>query len=131
MVRIRRMSGVQMSLLCIPAEHCDWGQVRGFFVQVRLFTWWTSPQETSSAAWCRRIASSSGPSSRQYTFPSGLWYSSIWRTPNWSAFALGCSRRSARDGLGGQHQILVKVHESFRVMLLLSDELMLCLPAGE
>ncbi len=26
------MSGVQMSLLCIPAEHCDWGQDRGFFV---------------------------------------------------------------------------------------------------
>ena len=27
MVRIRRMSGVQMSLLCIPADHCDWDKI--------------------------------------------------------------------------------------------------------
>ena len=45
----------------------------------------TTPQSTPSAAWCLRIASSSGPSSRQYTWPSGLWYSSTCRTPNSSA----------------------------------------------
>lgn len=28
-------------------------------------TWCTSPQETPSASWCLRIASASGPSSRQ------------------------------------------------------------------
>jgi hypothetical protein len=33
--------------------------------QVRPSTWWTSPQGTPSAAWWRRIDSSSGPSSRQ------------------------------------------------------------------
>src|SRR5262249_22156586 len=59
--------------------------------QPRLLTWCTSPQGTPSAAWWLRMASSSGPSSRQYTFPSGLWYSSIWRTPNWSALALRVS----------------------------------------
>ena len=56
--------------------------------QVRLFTWYTSPQGTPRAVWCLRMASSSGPSSRHYTLPSGLWYNSIWRTPNRSALAL-------------------------------------------
>jgi len=41
--------------------------------QVRVLTWWTSPQGTPRAAWWLRMASSSGPSSRQYTAPSALW----------------------------------------------------------
>src|SRR5579863_437677 len=45
----------------------------------------TAPQSTPSAAWCLRTASSSGASSRQYTLPSSLWYSSTCRTPNSSA----------------------------------------------
>src|ERR1700730_7767350 len=64
-------------------------------------TLWTVPQSTPSAAWCLRIASSSGPSSRQYTWPSALWYSSTWRTPNWSARSLGVSSAICEMASGG------------------------------
>ena len=71
-----------------------------FLGHVRLSTWWMSPQGTLRAAWWARMACSSGPSSRQYTLPSALWYSPICRTPNWSALALRtwpaiCARASA------------------------------------
>jgi hypothetical protein len=62
------------------------------------------------------MASSSGPSSRQYTLPSGLWYSSTCRTPNWSALALRASSAICA-GLGGQLQVLVIVHEQWHVVL--------------
>ena len=63
--------------------------------QVRLSTC-ARRRRARRAAWCWRMASSSGASSRQYTFPSGLWYSSTWRTPNRRRGRGGRPRRSAR-----------------------------------
>ncbi len=78
---------------------------------------YTSPQGTPSAAWCWRMASSSGPSSRQYTLPPGSWHSSTWRTPNRSARAWPVSSAICA-GPRRAAQVLVIVHEQCHLMLL-------------
>jgi hypothetical protein len=85
------MSGVQMGLLCMPAEHCGPG------TRLRLLR---------SGEAVHLVDVAAGDSRRGVVladcflvwafkqaihFPSGLWYSSIWRTPNRSAFALRVS----------------------------------------
>src|SRR6185437_1517005 len=91
--------------------------------QVMPSTWWTTPQSTPSAAWCLRIASSSGPSSRQYTWPSGLWYSSTCRTPNWSARSLRVSSAICAMASDGSLRSAWKSMNRGMSVLLRSDRL--------
>src|SRR5690348_6113399 len=91
--------------------------------QVMPSTRWTAPQSTPSAAWCLRIASSSGPSSRQYTWPSELWYSSTCRTPNWSARSLRVSSAICAMASDGSLRSAWKSMKRGMSVLLLSDRL--------
>jgi hypothetical protein len=131
MVRIRWMCGMQMGLLCIPAEHCDWETRSRLLCSGEAIHLVDVSAGDSQCGVVLADCSLVQTFTQAIHFPSGLWYSPIRRTPNWSAFALRVFSAICAMASAGQHQVLVKVHESCHVMLLLSDELMHCLLAGE